>query len=433
MTLEAVWAYFVLMLVVMGAAALPFFRFLDDESEQGTRYSSVDGLRGFLALGVFVFHLVITRGFIETGVWGVPGSRFYALLGPIGVSVFFMLTGFLFWGKLLRARGRPRWRALYIGRLFRIAPMYLTVVIVMLCIVFARTGFELHEPATAVAGSVLQWLALGLIDTQPDVNAYQATHLLAGVTWTISYEWAFYASLMAIAPFARRRAHLMFVLAALALCLAAKMLWRIDALGFAVLFLSGMTVASLLHEKMLPRLSNTAASGIALLCLGTLFLTSRSGYGAWPAMLLAGFFYLVCSGTSLFGLLDSSAAQRLGRISYSLYLMQGLVLTVVFAAGPIRTFAMTSPQAYWATGIACACLLLLCAALGYAFIERPGIALGKQLIRRVDRSASAASPIASNHAGFIAPAPSDESGSLGGSAASVLPLSTVKVVAVNAT
>ena len=48
---------------------------------------------------------------------------------------------------------------------------------------------------------------------------------------------------MAIAPFARRRAHLMFVLAALALCLAAKILWRIDALGFAVLFLSGMTVA----------------------------------------------------------------------------------------------------------------------------------------------------------------------------------------------
>jgi hypothetical protein len=44
-----------------------------------------------------------------------------------------------------------------------------------------------------VAGSVLQWLALGVIDMQPDVNGYQASHVLAGVTWTISYEWAFYA------------------------------------------------------------------------------------------------------------------------------------------------------------------------------------------------------------------------------------------------
>lgn len=54
-------------------------------------------------------------------------------------------------------------------------------------------GFRLLEPPDVVAGSVLQWLALGVIDMQPDVNGYQASHVLAGVTWTISYEWAFYA------------------------------------------------------------------------------------------------------------------------------------------------------------------------------------------------------------------------------------------------
>ena len=76
-------------------------------------------------------------------------------------------------------------------------------------------------------------------------------------------------------------------------------------------------------------------------------------------MLLALFFYLVCSGTSIFGLLTTTPARRLGNISYSLYLMQGLVLTLVFAIDPIRSFAMASPLNYWAIGIVCAGVLLV--------------------------------------------------------------------------
>lgn len=398
MNLDAVWACFVLLTVVVGIAALPVFRFIDSTPDPGARYSAIDGLRGFSALSVFVFHLVLTHRYLETGIWDVPGSRFYALLGPVGVSLFFMITGFLFWGKMLRARGQPRWRELYIGRLFRIGPMYLFVVLVMLYIVFTRTGFQLHESADVVAGSVLQWLALGAIDTQPDVNGYRASHVLAGVTWTISYEWAFYASLVATAVFARGRTHLIFVFGALALCLAGKVFLRVDAMGFAVLFLCGMAVASLLHENMKLRLSHNLSSTIALACLVIVFATSSSGYGTLTAMLLTLFFYLVCSGTSVFGLLTTTPARRLGNISYSLYLMQGLVLTLVFAIEPVRSVAMASPQQYWAIGVVCACVLLLGASLGYAFIERPGIALGKRLIRR--RAAAAGSP---QHVAHIEP------------------------------
>lgn len=382
MNFDSIWAYFALMAFVVGVAALPVFRFLDAAADPRARYSALDGLRGFLALGVFVFHLVVTRGFIETGLWEAPASRFYALLGPVGVSLFFMITGFLFWGKLLRAQGRPRWYELYVGRLFRIGPMYVFVVLLMLCIVFARTGLRLVEPAGTVAVSVLQWLALGVIDTQPDVNGYRATHVLAGVTWTIWYEWVFYASLAATAPFARGRAHLLFVFAALALCLAGKVFLRTDAMGFALLFAGGMAVASLLHENVRPAMSSNARSTAALACLAVVFAASPNGYGTFTALLLSLFFYLVCSGTSLFGLLTTTPALRLGTISYSLYLMQGLVLTLIFALAPVRDFALTSPQNFWAVGIACACALLAGAALGYAFLERPAIAFGKRLAGR---------------------------------------------------
>jgi peptidoglycan/LPS O-acetylase OafA/YrhL len=263
--------------------------------------------------------------------------------------------------------------------------MYLLVVAAMLVIVFMRTGFELQEPASQVAGSIVQWLALGLIDTQPPVNGYEARHVLAGVTWTIFYEWMFYASLLLTAGFARGRRHLRFVGAALVVCLAGKVFMQVHAMGIAVLFLCGMAVASLLHEKLRLPVSDRAASGLCVACLALLFWMSRGAYGTANALLLALLFYLVCSGASLFGLLGSMPARRLGNISYSLYLMQGLVLTVVFAIEPIRTAALANAQAHWAAGGICVCLLLVCASLGYVYVERPGISLGKRLGARIDR------------------------------------------------
>jgi len=397
MNLDAVWAYFVLVAVVLGIVLLPQFRHVDSAPDRGARYSALDGLRGFAALSVFVFHLIVTHRFIETGVWTVPDSRFYALLGPVGVSLFFMITGFLFWKKMLHVKGRPCWIDLYIGRLFRIGPVYLFVVLVMFCIVFARTGFQLQEPIGVVAGSLLQWLALGAIDTQPDVNGYRATHVLAGVTWTIAYEWAFYASLMATAYFARGRTHFIFVPGALALSLAGKVFLHIDAMGFAALFLLGMAVASLLHENMKLRIPHALSSAMVLALMLAVFTTSRNGYETVTAILLALVFYLVCSGTTIYGLLTTTSARRLGNISYSLYLMQGLVLTLVFAVTPVRDFAMASPQNYWLIGIVCVAALLLGSALGYVLIERPGIALGRHIIqgRDVRRTADGASQISS--------------------------------------
>ncbi len=376
-------AYFLLMAFVMGLAALPQFRHVDNTAKVPARYSSLDGLRGFAALSVVFHHLFITNRFIDTGIWIEADSRFYALLGPVGVSLFFMITGFLFWGKILRTRGRPRWHELYVNRVFRIAPLYLFVVVMMLLIVFARTGFELREEsAIVVIVAMLQWLALGIIDTQPTVNTYEAKHVLAGVTWTIFYEWLFYASLIVTAFFARGRKHLVFISLALVLTLIGKTFLHWDESGFALLFLCGMAVASLLHEKIKLRISPWLSSLIALTCIALVLISSRNGYGTVTMLMLALFFYLVCSGTSVFGLLTSTPATRLGNISYSIYLMQGLVLTMVFSIVPLKNFAMASALNYWIIGMVCLFALLICATFGYLYIERPGIALGKYLVRR---------------------------------------------------
>src|SRR6185503_11754570 len=363
MAIASPWTFFALAAIVMAFTYWPSFRFVDGAPGGGTRFVALDGLRGFAVFSVFAFHVVVTHDYVATGAWAPPPSGFYALLGPVGVSLFFMITGFLFWTKLLSTAGSGSWRSLYVGRLFRIAPMYLITVLAMLVIVLAKTGFVLREPLGLVVVAAAQWLALGIVNLQPDVNGYPATHVIAGVTWTISYEWAFYASLLATAVVARSRAHLPLVAAALVLCLAGKSLFDSGVLGLAALFLCGMTVASLLHAKKTLALSNRLSSALAFACLLLIFVPSplyevRSGYSTFVTLLLGGFFYCVCSGATLFGLLTTRAAQRLGAISYGVYLMQGIVLTLVFAIPPLRDFAMRAPANYWLVGTLCACILI---------------------------------------------------------------------------
>jgi len=394
-------AYFILMALAMGLVLLPQFRFVDNHASSSGHYAALDGLRGFAALSVFVHHLVIYYYYIDTGLWSITNSRFYALLGPVGVSLFFMITGFLFWGKMLRTRGRPDWRSLYIRRLFRIGPMYLFVVLVMLFIVFAKTDFQLYEPLSVVMWSVFQWLALGIIDTQPDVNTYKATHVLAGVTWTIYYEWIFYASLVLSAFFSRGKWHMLFITVGIVLSLLGKVLLDLHVSGLALLFLCGMMAASLLHENFQLRISQRLLSILAISCISILLITSSNGYGTLTSLMLALFFYLVVSGANLFGLLTCLPAVRLGNISYSIYLMQGLVLTAIFAIPAVREFAMTSSLSYWTIGLLCLYTLIICAALGYVFIEKPGIAIGNCLLQRKTETVAVQGPLQNRGTGSL--------------------------------
>jgi peptidoglycan/LPS O-acetylase OafA/YrhL len=96
--------------------------------------------------------------------------------------------------------------------------------------------------------------------------------------------------------------------------------------------------------------------------------------------LLMGFvFYLITSGCSVFGLLCSRVAQRLGDVSYGIYLLQGLVLTIVFSFGPARALALASPVLHWSMMLSCAVLLVVVATCTHTWIERTGIETGKRV------------------------------------------------------
>ncbi|MBY9589867.1 acyltransferase family protein [Pseudomonas aeruginosa] len=72
-----------------------------------SRFSTIDGLRGYLAFFVFLHHAAIWYYFLRSGAWQVPPSNLYTHFGQTSVSLFFMITGFLFTHKLLQSKTDP--------------------------------------------------------------------------------------------------------------------------------------------------------------------------------------------------------------------------------------------------------------------------------------------------------------------------------------
>ncbi|EON2365503.1 acyltransferase family protein, partial [Shigella flexneri] len=79
------------------------------------RNNQIDGMRGFLAIFVLIHHAAIWNGYLSSGVWEAPSSNLLANLGQVGVSFFFMITGYLFFSKIIS--GDQDWTRLYVSRL----------------------------------------------------------------------------------------------------------------------------------------------------------------------------------------------------------------------------------------------------------------------------------------------------------------------------
>lgn len=387
----AIWPFFGCMAVLYGAAATPLFRWADQPpTKVASRVPQLDGLREFLALGVVFHHATMYHQFHVLGIWSLVPSGFYTVLGQGGVSMFFMITAFLFWGKVTREQGRGGsldWPALYIGRVFRIGPLYLVAVLAMFAIVAVQTRFMLGEPLPALLRHVGVWLLLGA-GPQVDVNGYaDAGLLLVFVMWSLQFEWAFYALLIVgaviVRPWrwapARLRPWLPALLPFALMCVflpRGTPGWPSRSLLLS-LFCIGMLCACVRRAPRLPPWVQSVLVVAALTASLTLF---PYGYQPEQAVLLGCVFYLITQGCDVFGILVSRPARRLGDVSYGIYVLQGLFLALVFRPAPLRAFALASPWQFWGLSLAAALMLSVAATATHVWVERPGVQAGARLV-----------------------------------------------------
>lgn len=391
MDIYAIWPFFVCIGLILAITATPLFHLIDSKwATDNQRVVTLDGLRGFLALSVVFHHAAIYHTYLLTGMWDLPPSNFYTLLGQVGVAVFFMITGYLFWAKLLQDNGRPDIRGLYIGRLFRIGPLYVFAALVMIVIVFSQTRWQIFETPPELANQLAQWLAFGFLGRGPILNDYADTrHVTAGVTWTLRLEWWFYISL-ALTMFVARIPRGQVTIWAIALMAALGFIaWRVQPGVTAplpvciALFLVGMLTASMERAHTIPRLPNRLASIIAVGLVAGVFYCFTSANSAAPIMLLGVAFFLIAQGCDVFGIMSCRAARRLGDISYGVYLLQGLVLWLIFSPSAVHAFALASPAQHWLAISGAAITLVAVAGVAHLGIERPGIALGRRIADRL--------------------------------------------------
>ncbi len=365
----------VMMLAVIATAAgiARYSQFYRRELVQtGNREPVLDGLRGMAALVVAAHHAALSRSWLMTGEWGDAQSPILQLCGPGGVIIFFMLTGYLFWGKARGANGRMNPFKLWRSRLFRIAPLYLFSLLFALLVAAFHAGshwltMENWRPLLRLFMlGALSWRTVGTVD----VGAYNAW-----VVWTLHYEWMFYLGLPLIAWLAVGRRT--FGVALMAYALTMVGLWFDYNFQPYLIFIFGMLCPVLLENQSLrsqfvrPIAALFAVLAVLMLCwLGRDYLLmTRASFSLAAA--LFPLFFVAAAGNSFFGFLTHPTIRCLGAISFSLYLLHGIMFRLVF--GVLKSAGLTHwPQLdYWLIIIATAVATTLLCAATYRWIEFP--------------------------------------------------------------
>lgn len=349
-------------------------------SKQG-RYASIDGLRGYLAIFVFLHHSCIWFFYLKTGRWQVPPSNLYTHFGQSSVAFFFMITGFLFFSKLLDSRTRDvDWAKLFLSRILRLTPLYLFVMVLLFSIIAYLSDWTLNEPILKVVKDVVKWLGFTVLGA-PDINGVEnAATIVAGVTWSLKYEWFFYLSLPVIALLVNIRPPFVLIVLGVisALCIAVTHAEIIHL----VAFLGGMFASILVRWEVFCKLFvRRVFSLIILTCIVISVTVYPSAYDTVPMLLLSIAFILIACGNNLFGVLDNPVSRTLGEKAYSIYLLHGIVLFVLFnfiiGIGESR---LLSPLTHWLLVAGVTPILIVICFFTFRFIERPAMESTNTLI-----------------------------------------------------
>jgi peptidoglycan/LPS O-acetylase OafA/YrhL len=338
------------------------------------QYASLDGLRGLLAMLVMIAHASAWRLYAMTGEWTVPPSRLYTHFAQSSVALFFMITAFLFGSKLLESRERPiDWLRLYVSRALRVMPLYFSFVAAMTIVAIVSSGLALHEPLPRFGLEIAHWLAFTFGD-MPALNQFPA-QIVGGATWSLPYEWWFYLALPLIGLLLGRQRQPVWLVVASAIATVLACAWITSRGGWSnvVAFLGGGLAAIVVREQRARAIARHLAS--AILAVAALAAATRTPPGELPStMLLIVAFVVIASGNTLFGLLISAPLRTLGAMSYSVYLLHGLVLYLAFSALGRGVAGHLTPLQHWLVVWACVPVIVGLCHLTFHAIEAPAMA-----------------------------------------------------------
>ena len=297
----------------------------------------IDVLRGIAACMVIFQHLFEVRS-----TWFHAFSSNYFQAGVFGVSLFFIISGFVITLSIEKSKSLLTF---WIRRLFRIYPLYL----------FCLVAFIIIGLINGEHFSIVKILLNLFLINEP------ASMRIIGLSWTLTYEMIFYdlISCLVIMKFNGKLLAISCGLIILALMLAVFLnSYAAVVLIYFINFFSG-GVFYLYYTKRV-KLNWFLGYGLLLLgsyliinYLGLMHVTDTAiGSRAFLPRTSANFFAVILFGLALYfqstKIMQNRALLYLGEISYSLYLMQALSLGLFNNAflGILSTFIVASSTYY---------------------------------------------------------------------------------------
>jgi len=329
----------------------------------------LESARGLAAVAVVWYH--VTGQFIDTSVTG---------LGP--VVLFFVLSGFVLARSL---HNDPSPIDFFRHRVFRLLPAAAAVVL-LLTFLHYRYGFYVGYLAPFDPLNVL-------------LNALMIRNDINGVMWSMTVE-CFATPLIFWSDWMCRRGQITPVVTLTVVLLALSSVGPYAHLlgGFTNLApLYAFPVGVLLHHRgraLTDKL--TPFTGVGLAC-AALALFAFCGLKKQSALIIL----LECASSgvlltlialqpaiAMFRVLDAKIVRFYGRISYSLYLLHPIGISI--ALRNLDTSSLPALAAILATGAVAIAATTAMAFLSWRLIEKPFVALGKRFDRR--KTGAAMSP-----------------------------------------
>lgn len=336
---------------------------------KGGRMDFLDALRGIAACSVLLEHV---------GERTSPSLLYffsnYFQMGQFGVTLFFLTSGFIIPVSLERLNSL---RSFWLRRIFRLYPLYLLTMV--LAIVLAARGIY-----TMMPGSMHSRPMFTVITNLAMLQEFLGAGNIEPLYWTLNFEMAFYIMVS-----------LLFRLKLLKYSVLLASLWMLVAT------VAGFVLPRLLHAEadnglffdfgtmfvgtLIYRLYTASVSirqvgavvGLALVAILVInysyfwgaaqpeFLGTRTFLPMLTAWTLAYVLFLL--GFSLRTRKTPMFLKYLGRISYSVYLLQALIIDIVpdFSKGLY-------------TGVSWIVITLACATFTYRYVEKPCIELARR-------------------------------------------------------
>ncbi|MGK9066715.1 acyltransferase family protein [Stutzerimonas chloritidismutans] len=324
--------------------------------------SDINGLRALAVLAVVLYHF----GFS----WAAGGF--------IGVDVFFVISGFLMTGIIVRGVSESNFSILsfYLARARRIIPALLVVAIGVLVLgwfLLMPSEYQTlgkHARDSVLFSSNLRYLGeAGYFDA-----ASEQKWLLH--TWSLSVEWQFYLLYPLILLAVSRMFGIRWLMLAVlmiffgSLCWSAWLSFNEPEKAFFTLSSRAwqMAAGGLVYAWSTSARASTsrpALCWLGLFMLGASVLQFDSSL-SWPlpwSLLPVGAAVLIIAANSHCGALTFYPMQWIGDRSYSIYLWHWPVVVI------LAYFERSDSVGWVLAGIACACVM---GHLSFRFIEEPG-------------------------------------------------------------